>query len=374
MFKYLIQRIALAILTILIITIVTYTLVAWFSHEPWSQEFVNKGGAQKFKMTSLQYVQQKMVENGWGRFDAEGQFHRIPIIERFFIYVGGIFKGDFGKIYLDTNRSISDYIPTVFFKPLKWTIIVTVPSFIMSVILGVLLGIWSGYKRGTWVDSVINTSSLLFVALPSFVIAPFAIQIAMKLGIAPEVLNPEKQTSATGTEIFLSYLPVILVVTLTSMVGYVIYTRNMLITVINSNYVLIAKSKGLSQTQIFFKYILRNISIPLSASIITSYMILLSGSLVIERYWNIPGSSQLIVNSFPNGEVNIVMFNILFFTSLGIFNTILVDVSYVLLDPRIKYGQKSPKSLSAQIKAYFVRRKLIKELIAKEKGVTNAAG
>ncbi|WP_027334008.1 ABC transporter permease [Mycoplasma elephantis] len=368
MFKYLIQRVILALFTILIITIVTYTLVAWFSNEPWTSEYIDKGGYKVFNKSAELYVKEKMVEYDWGRFDEEGNFYRLPIIQRFFMYIGDILKGDFGDIYLDSNKSISTYIPNVFFKPLKWTIIVTVPSFIISAFLGIILGIWSGYKRGTFIDTIINTTSLLFVALPSFVIAPFVIQIAMKMGIAPEVLNPEKQTSATTFEIIVSYIPVILVVTLTSMVGYIIYTRNMLITVMNTNYVLIAKSKGLNKSQIFFKYILRNISIPLSGSIITSYMILLTGSLVIERYWNIPGSSQLIVNSFPNGEINIVMFNILFFTSLGIFNTILVDVSYVFLDPRIKYGQKSPNSVYAKFRAYLIRRKLIKELVNKQKG------
>lgn len=356
MFNYILKRLGLAVLTIIVITVVTYLLVAAFSINPWANDdkFISS-----IPKTSNLKTELAKIEAFYGWND--------PLIVRLFKYIGGIFRGDFGSIYLESNKSVSLFIPTMFFEPLKWTIGITLPSFIISAIIGVLFGIWAGYKRGTWIDSFINTTSLLFVALPSFVIAPIAIQIFTSAGFPSEALKPNDFN--TTADIIKSYLPIIIVVVISSLVVYITYTRNMIITVMSSNYILIAKSKGLNQTQIFFKYVLRNISIPLISIILPSYIGLLSGSIVIERYWNIPGTSAIIVNSFPEGEVNIVMFNILFFTLLSLFTTILVDVSYVILDPRIKYAPQSPRSWRKMLSAWRIRRNLLKNYV--EEGGSN---
>lgn len=348
MFKYIAKRLALAVLTLIIITIVTYLLVARFSKNPYEVDEENGLMAMLTKYPNLTKDE---------ALDRLNTIHHLndPLLVRLWNYISGIFQNNWGEIYSAKNNSFSTHIPTMFFGPLKWTVIITLPAFVISAILGVLFGIWSGYKRGTWVDSVINLFSLFFVALPSFVLAPIVIRIALTAGIPSQVLKQDGINSMS--DIIKSYIPVITLVTLSSLVVYITYTRNMIISVMNSNYVLIARSKGLSQTQIFFKYVLRNISIPLSAIILPSYIGLLSGSIVIETYWNVPGTSMIITQSFPSGEVNIVMFNVLFFTTLSLFTTILVDISFVILDPRIKYAPASPNSWTRLIQAYFKRKK-----------------
>ncbi|TNK87990.1 ABC transporter permease, partial [Mycoplasmopsis pullorum] len=111
-----------------------------------------------------------------------------------------------------------------------------------------------------------------------------------------------------------SWLPPILILVLGSLSGYITFVRNQVITVLTSNYVLIAKTKGLGTVEIFLKYVLRNISIPLATALIPSYIGLLTGGVVIESYWEIPGTSKVLASSFPNGEVNLIMFNTVFFT------------------------------------------------------------
>lgn len=357
MLNYMLKRIGLAILTLIIIIIATYLLVAIFSINPWANDTAFNNNIPKNSTLDKELA---IVEARYSYND--------PVILKLWKYISGLFHFNFGEIYLKQNRITSSHIPTMFFIPLKYTIGVTLPSFVISAIIGVLLGVWAGYKRGTWIDSVINSTSILFVALPSFIIAPIAIQIFAKFGFPSEALIPEN--GFTMSEVIKSYIPIILVVTLSSLVVYITYTRNMIITVLGSNYVLIAKSKGLSQSQIFFKYVLRNISIPLISIILPSYIGLLTGSIVIERYWRIPGTSQIIIDSFPTGEVNIVMFNIIFFTTLSLFTTIIVDFSYVVLDPRIRFSPASPRSFKKQFIAWIKRRKEIKNF---ERGVNEQA-
>ncbi|MBN0919231.1 ABC transporter permease [[Mycoplasma] gypis] len=346
MFRYILERIALAILALFIISIFTYTLTAAF--------------------TSTNPFRTMAIENHVKNIDEyvknlEHQYHwDLPIIQRYFIYIGDIFsKGFWGDIY-NPKLVSGDFstIPSLFFEPLKYSIAVSLPAFVISAIIGIFLGTVSGYKRGTYIDSIINTFVLIFIALPSFVIAPIAINLAVKSGLPSRVfLTNEGQPLGV---VIRSYITPITVVVLGSLAVYTSYTRNQVITVLTSNYILIAKTKGLGSFEIFRRYVVRNISIPLFSIIFPSYIGLLSGSIVIEIYWSIPGTSQVITNSFPTGEINIVMFNILFFTFLSLATEIVTDSSYVLLDPRIKYTSKSNKNYLGYLKAYYERRKLLK--------------
>ncbi|WBP83881.1 ABC transporter permease [Mycoplasmopsis edwardii] len=360
MLKYILQRIGFAILTLLIIIFVVYVLTAQFSINP----FVEKahGAAQESNSQSTKELLRKLFDDSvkyhflpssWeGKYDQYKDVwttYKISPFIRFWYWLSDIFtnkENPFGIPY-DSNiftitqtKSISE----LFFKYLKFSVIITVPAFFISAALGITLGIIAGYKRGTLFDAGINMFSLIFIALPSFIIAPILISILLKLNVTPSFINPfssqSSQVYSTG-QIALSWLPPILIVVLGSLSSYITYTRNQVITVLTSNYVLIAKSKGLSTSEIFFKYVLRNISIPLAALLIPSYIGLLTGGIVIETYWSIPGTSQIIAQSFPKGEINIIMFNTVFFTFLGIMTTIVVDVSYTILDPRIKYSSKS---------------------------------
>ncbi|BAP39552.1 ABC transporter permease [Metamycoplasma canadense] len=363
MFKYIRQRIAFAILTLFIITFVVYVLVSAFGKSPIESLVEKAINDPKNKLPYDQLVIK--YETDFGLRDASGK--TIPIIVRYFKYIGNVFKGDFGFIInKENNPSPNEYdnIQKLFFIPLKYSIRITLPAFIVSSISGITIGVFAGYKRGKLFDSAANLFVLLFVAIPSFVLAPILIAISLKIGIPVTV--PREALEPSFGELFISYLPPILIITLTSMAGYVGYTRNQVITVLTSNYVLIAKTKGLKSTQIFFKYVLRNISIPLFSLLFGSFLGLLSGSIIIEKYWDVPGTSQVIANSFPTGEINIIMFSTIFFTGLSLGAGIFVDVMFTILDPKITYAAKSKRNYWFFFKAYLERKKLAKDLFAKK--------
>ncbi|MGX9340732.1 ABC transporter permease [Mycoplasma sp. 4044] len=350
MTRYILERIGFALLTLFLISLVSYVLMAAFSQE---NPFLTYAQSKNISPVA-DYVKAQEIKYGWN----------LPIIVRFFKYLGGIFKGDWGAIYnpdIATKLGMENStIPKLFFVPLVYSIRISLPAFFISAIIGIGLGTLSGYKRGTLTDSIINTFVLIFIALPSFIIAPLAINLAVKLGLPSRVFL-EKDGFSQSRQI-LSYLTPIIIVILGSLATYTSYTRNQIITVLTSNHVLIAKTKGLSNWQIFWKHVLRNISIPLFSIIFPSYIGLLTGSIVIETYWSVPGTSQVIINSFPKGEINIVMFNIVFFTFLSVFTEIIVDVSYVVLDPRIKYASASKYNYLGYLKSWNERRRIFKSM------------
>ncbi|WP_429980803.1 ABC transporter permease subunit, partial [Mycoplasmopsis bovis] len=119
-------------------------------------------------------------------------------------------------------------IQLLFFTPLKYSIRITLPAFIVSSISGITIGVFAGYKRGKLFDSGANLFVLIFVAVPSFVLAPILITISLKIGIPTTV--PRDALEPSFGELFISYLPPVLIITLTSMAVYVSYTRNQVIT------------------------------------------------------------------------------------------------------------------------------------------------
>ncbi|WP_029512534.1 ABC transporter permease [Mycoplasmopsis iners] len=372
MFKYILQRIAMAILALFIISFFVYVLVAIFAPDPsqdLAQELFEK--AKRSGKTFEEIVAEIQARNGirYSSYAADGTLvigEKIPVIIRYLTYMGHFFKGEFGMpIKPENNPNPSEYLSMVdlFFKPLKYTLIITVPSMAMSLIGGITIGVFAGYKRGKLFDSVSNIIVLIFVAVPSFIIAPLVIAIGVKFGISPVVKELDENSFSV---VFISYLPPILVITTGSLAAYVISTRNMVITVLTSNYVLIAKTKGLSASKIFFRYVLRNISIPLFGLIFGSFLGLLSGSVIIEQYWNVKGTSQVILRGFSTGELSIIMFSTIFFTAIGLAAAILTDLAYVVLDPKITYTSKSKKNYTLFFKAYLERRKMAKEYFANQ--------
>ncbi len=315
MLRYIFKRIILAILTLIILVTLVYFLIASFAKNPFA------GGDPDNVINQV-------------------KIHGLdkPVIIRFGKYIQDVFNGSFGEIYVPKGGE-SRNIPLFFFLPLRYTLLITIPAVIFSLILGIGLGVIAGYKRGTWVEGLINIFVMFFVGLPSFVLAPIAIMIAINSNgfILPSFQRPED----VGWLITLKslFLP-ILIVTLVSLAAYTILTRNQMVSILTSNQVLIAKSKGLSSVDIFFKYILRNISIPILSFIFPSFLALLAGNIVIEQFFNVPGSSSVIIQAFPSGEINVVMFSIIFYTSLSLISQIILDITYLFIDPRIIFIEK----------------------------------
>ncbi len=330
MIKYLVKRVSLAIISLFLLLTIVYLLTASFADTPY--------------LGDPNDYQNWMESNGFNK----------PVVVRYGIYLSNFFRGDFGAIY-STNNGFNN-IPDFFFKPLLWTLWITIPSFFISVILGTILGIIAGYNRGKWIDVLINLFVVIFIGLPSFVIAPIILLIANSSNglIISQFVYPDIQGWSLTIKSLI--LPII-TITLGSLAGYTILVRNQIVTILTSNHILIAKAKGLTQLEIFWKHIIRNILIPLISYIVPSFIALLLGNIIIEQFFGVPGASTAIMQAFPNGEINIVMFSIFFIASLSMIGQIVLDISYIFIDPKIKYFENSKTSIIKNILNYIKRNK-----------------
>lgn len=333
MSRYIIKRVLLGILSLFILMTIVYLLTASFADTPYTGD-----------------------PNDYETWKEANNFNK-PVIVRYGIYLKDFFLGNFGKIYANNNGY--DTIPSAFFDPLKWTLMVTIPAFIMSFIIGSFLGIIAGYNRGTWIDYTINLFVVIFIGLPSFIIAPIILLIAHSSNglILSEFQYPDIQGWAITIKSLV--LPVI-TVTLGSLAGYAILVRNQMVSILSSNHILIAKAKGLNQWEIFWKHIVRNIAIPVIAYMVPSFIVLLLGNIIIEQFFNVPGSSTLITKAFPNGEVNVVMFTILFFASISMIGQIVLDISYLFIDPKIRYFENNKISWTRNLINSYKRWRALK--------------
>ncbi|WP_161565590.1 ABC transporter permease [Mycoplasma sp. ATU-Cv-508] len=223
----------------------------------------------------------------------------------------------------------------------------------LAIFFGFLLGALAGYKRGTWVDALINVFVIFFSGVPAFILAALALALGGALNWPTAFVKPE---NGGYKQMIISLMIPIAVMSLSSLAIYTYYTRNEIVSVLNSNQVMIARSKGLDEWQVFKKHVARNVAIPLVSIIVPSFSALLAGSIVIETFFQIPGSSQIIVNAVKDAEYNVVMFNTLFFVSLGLLLGIITDMVYLWLDPRIKYASATDLRIIRYLRARRQRK------------------
>lgn len=274
------------------------------------------------------------------------------IFERFISYVSGIFKGDWGRLYVMQAES-EQTIPMMFFEPLKYSMMVAVPSYLFGMIIGLGLGYWAGYRRGKIDDAFINGFVTLFVAVPVFVFASYALIIGPLIGLPITFMGPWAGFSTSET--ISSLILPILVSTLTSLSFWTIYTRIDVAAILKTDYILAVRTKGFSEWKIFKNYVLRNAMYNYIGSISTMFMIVFGSSIVTERFFNVPGTASMLTDAMNKGEINIIMFNMIFFSTLGLGTEVISSIAIYSINPLVKASFSSKSSLINKIKAKKAR-------------------
>ena len=141
-------------------------------------------------------------------------------------------------------------------------------------------------------------------------------------------------------EMFHSMMPAVLALCLGSIAGYARYTRAELTEVLTNEFMLLARTKGLTKGQAVFRHALKNAMVPILPTIVAMFVSILSGSLVIEKIFAVPGIGGLYVTSIQELDYNVFMAVSIFYTFIGLAANIIVDLSYGFLDPRIRMGAK----------------------------------
>jgi oligopeptide transport system permease protein len=261
----------------------------------------------------------------------------IPLIQQYFNFISKtLIGGDWGigeKMYFGRECF------TVFLEKLPNTVLVNAYSSLFAVPTGLCLGIYAALKKNKWQDHLISTGVMVLVSVPSYVYA-FLIQyfLCFKWQIFPLMMEAGGQYFTWDT--FKSMLPAVLALSMGSIAGYARFTRAELTEVLTSDYLLLARTKGLTRAQTTVRHALRNAMVPIFPSIISEVIAVLGGSLIIESIFVVPGVGPLYVNSITSLDYNFFLLLSAFYTSIGLVAGIVVDLSYGFIDPRIRMGSK----------------------------------
>ena len=261
-----------------------------------------------------------------------------PILVQYFIYLKNIFtKFDFGVSFkISYLASVNSIIGSKLFP----TVLLNVYSLIISIPLGILLGIVAALKKNRWQDHTISTVVMLFVSVPSFVYAFILQYFGSKIGLPVTVVSASSAGGYFTTTMFVSMILPILALSFGSIASLARFTRAELTESLTSDYMLLARAKGLTKGQAVFRHALKNAMVPILPTIVAMFVSILSGSLVIEKIFAVPGIGGLYVTSIQELDYNVFMAVSIFYTFIGLAANIIVDLSYGFLDPRIRMGAK----------------------------------
>lgn len=316
MFKYILKRIALMFFTFFVITTICFFLVKLLPNVP-AKQF----GKDEF------LILQKREQMGYNK----------PLIEQFFIFIGrSFFGGDWG---ISESLYIGSDVFSVFISKLPATLYVNFLAMLISVPIGLGLGIYAALRKNRWQDHTISTGVMIFISVPSYVYA-FLVQyfLCFKLRIFPSLMD--SGYNYFSISMLMSALPAVLSLSFPTIASFTRYTRAELTEVLTSEFMLLARAKGLTKGQATLRHALRNSMVPIFPMIIGEFIGILSGSLIIEKIFSVPGVGALYVSSISGLDYNFFMLLSSFYTLIGLSAGILVDISYGIIDPRIRMGAR----------------------------------
>ena len=316
MAKYVLQRTLYMIMVFFIITFMCFVLI---------------------RMLPLPALPPEDVHTKIVAMRREALGYNEPYLVQFGIFIKNLFtKFDWGlseKLYYGQD------VWKIFVQKLPASMVVNLYSIIWTIPVGILLGIFAALKKNTWVDYAISTLTMVVISVPSFVYA-FLIQylLCYKLQWFPFLMKGG--TDWFSWPMFVSMVPAILSLSFGTIAGFARTTRAELTEVLTSEFMLLARTKGLTKAQATIRHALRNCFVVIVPAIFGQFIGILGGSLIIEGIFAIPGVGGLTLNAIRGLDYNIFILSTCFYTAIGLAAGLVVDISYGFIDPRIRMGSR----------------------------------
>ena len=246
-----------------------------------------------------------------------------PLLVQYGKYVGGLVQGDLGTDF--AGRPVSGTVSERFPVTLRLAVV----AILFEAVIGLFAGILSGIRKGSFFDNLVLVSTIFVVSIPVFVLAFVSqITLGLKLGLFP----------ISGiSEGWYSYLLPGFVLASLSIAYVARLTRTSLVENLRNDYVRTAKAKGLPNRTVVGKHTMRNSLIPVVTFLGADFGALLSGAIVTEGIFNLPGLGRTVYQAVDSGEGAVVVGIVTLFIFFYIFFNLVVDVLYAALDPRIRY-------------------------------------
>ncbi|MCM3291477.1 ABC transporter permease [Paenibacillus sp. MER 180] len=252
----------------------------------------------------------------------------------------GYFIGDFLTFEFGDSLKVQPKVPVfnIIKDKLPITIQLNVMALIFTIPIGIICGIIAALKKNTMTDHGINMMVVLFISVPSFVFAALLqYMVAYKWELLPILLSTDQ--GMTWDKIKSMIMPV-LALSFGEIAIITRYLRAELCETINSDYMLLARMKGLTHMQATVRHAIRNSFIPLTNILVPMIFSILSGAIVIENIFGVPGLGSLSVNSINSLDHPLTIAVMFFYSLIGLISILVVDLSYGIIDPRIRMGGK----------------------------------
>ena len=317
--KFLIKRIAMGLVTLWLVITITFFLIHMLPGDPFQSE---------------KAIPPKVKENLMAKYHLDR-----PLGEHYVEYLKNIAKGDLGASMKVRGRTVNDVINKSFFVSAD----LGARSIIFALVLGIPLGIIAALKRGKYQDKLSMIIAIIGISVPSFVLAGLMQKyfvdihngILIENGFLPEFFrirlsgwdSPEKKILPV---VALGLYTVALIARL---------LRDKMIEVMGQDYIRLAIAKGVKPKNIVFRHALRNAILPIITIMGPTIAAVLTGSFVIEKMFSIPGLGKYFVDSINDRDYTMVLGVTVFYAIFLIIMMILVDIVYVLVDPKIKLGK-----------------------------------
>ena len=345
MIKYTIKRLILAFITTFIILSLTFILMKLL---PFSKPIGTTGQVFAYynNQVFLGYVVDMEEETPslgtllWYYKDSSTKvahyFYQTPIMTQYFRWLGNIVtRWDWG---VSTSVLLNAGAIYIIGQRIPVSMFLNILSVIVSVPLGIFLGIVAALKKNKPTDNIISTAVMIFIAVPGFVLITFAILIlCYRLQWLPT--QWAKPTDPLKNKALALIIPVF-VLSFGSICGYCRSVRAELCEVMESEYLLLARTKGLTKKQSIIRHALRNAMVPIVPSILGEFVGILGGSMILESLYGIPGIGSLFIEALNGKDYNVLFVDMALFTTISLVAGVFLDLSYGLIDPRIRMGAR----------------------------------
>jgi oligopeptide transport system permease protein len=309
MLKFVIKRTLVSIPTLLAIITLVFFLVHLIPGNPFEGDRALSPEALKSLLT--QY-----------RLD-------IPLWQQYLFYLKDLLQGNFGVSMKYLGQPINGLLFPDNMGGFWVTLRLSIYTIIIVVPVGIICGAYAGLYKNTWFDKLVVSSNIFFTAIPTMVTGPlFVLIFAVTLRIFP--------AGGWGDGDLMHLCLPVLALALAYIPTIAFVTRGSIIDVLNSNYIRTARAKGLPTTTILFKHAIRPTMLPVVSLLGPMFAGILVGAVVTEQVFTLPGLGLLTTNAATNRDYNMIMAITILGSTLTIIFNFIVDLVYMLLDPKIK--------------------------------------
>ena len=328
MVKYIIKRILLAIVILFGVSVIIYSLVRMMPGDFITNKFMQM------------VIDVKMSEKEFNRLlEVYGLADRSfwGILKGYFTWIGNVFQGDLGRSF-----KYEDSVSTIIVENMGISFGIAFAALILEFIIAIPLGVKAATNQYGVVDYSASVLSMIGTALPTFFFAAICIQLfSVQLGWFPvNGLTSTLPSDATEwtrfwDKIWHLVIPVFIMVFL-SVGSLMRYTRTNTLEVLNADYIRTARAKGLSEGKVIYKHAFRNTLIPLVTLLAGTLPGLFSGAMITEQMFAIPGIGLKAYEALKAGDIPFIMEYNMFLAILTVLGTLLADLMYAVVDPRVK--------------------------------------